>query len=345
MQHVPYYIVKSLQNITVTDDLEQSNEILKIEVEKEEDRDYLYTLATSYIRNSSPPQFVLERCEGYLPLIKTPECRKFMQSIRIWKYEDLEQYEKAIALRIEQVEEQTDNRGHNYQDIAQAYKKMNDNANAIKYYEYYMESYEYGVDTVDFVELANLYEAVKDFKNSAKYHKMAAAYEARFSADHWQMVGRALALDGQIDESMFYFKMALQIEPTDAHSHYFMGRAYQAKKDKFRALHHYMQALKANPDFVAVHLNIGTMEFEDEGDVKAAIQCFENVIDKDTKGEFLHILYRNLRALYTQILDYDKAEYYRGKIFELAGFPAEMGEFLDGLKDGNIDFDIEGDDE
>jgi tetratricopeptide (TPR) repeat protein len=338
MQYAPPYIVQYLQDTTL-DDMQKSQLILAAEPENEKDRDYLYTFSTSVLRHSAPPQLVIDKCNAYLPLVSTPECRRFLQSIRIWKHEKLEQYEKAIELRFEQAQEH-DSFKHDYQDIAKAYKHIKDHENAIKNYEQYMALQDYAVDTEDYVELAELYEEVGDYKNSAKYHGMAAAWEARFSGDHWQMTGRALALDGQVDEAMFYFKVALKIDPKDAYSHYYMGRAYQEKKDKYRALHHYTQALKFKPDFAAVKLNIGSIEFHDEGDIKTAIKYFEEAIELDTKGEFLLTLYGNLRNLYGKIKEFEKSAYYRGKIFEQAGFPSDMGDYLDSLKN-----DLGGDDD
>ncbi|MBL7816247.1 MAG: tetratricopeptide repeat protein [Saprospiraceae bacterium] len=341
MHYAPPYILKYLQDSSLSD-MERSQLILETEPENERDQEYIYTFSTTTIRTSAPPQEVIDRCDKYLPLIKTEECRKFLQSIRIWKYEQLEQFDKSIALRKAQIEEYPDETDY-YKELAQTYRTIKDNENAIKYYEQYVSLRNDSVDTDEYEELADIYEDVNDFKNSAKYHEKSAAWEARFSADYWQLTGRALALDGQIDEAMFYFKFALKIDPKDAYSHYFMGRCYQDKKDKYRALHHYTQALKYKPDFAAVHLNIGAIEFNEEGDIKEAIKCFETAIDKDTKGEFLLLLYRNLRMLYKEILEYDKSEYYRGKIFELAGFPADMGQYLDEMDEDDLDFNFDDD--
>lgn len=345
MNYVPDYLVKVIQSNKSSDDMEKSRLLLALQPEKEADVDYIYALAVSVISHSAPEQLVIDKCETFLPLVKTPECRRSLQSIRIWKYEDLKEHEKALALRLEQAEEHIGYSKSFYQDLAKAYKALNDNENALKYYEYYSKLENEDMDTDDYNEIAELYENAKDFKNSAKYHEKAAIWGSRFSAHDWQMTGRALALDGQIDEAMFNFKVSLKIEPENAYSHYFMGRCYQDKKDKYRALHHYTQALKIDPEFAAVHLNIGAMEFNEEGDIKAAIECFEKAIDVDTKGEFLLILYRNLRNLYKEILDFDKSEYYRGKIFELAGFSAEMGEFLDGMDENGLAFDGDDDDD
>lgn len=345
MNYVPDYLVKFMQSNKPCDDMELSRKILAFQPEKEIDMDYIYALSVFVISHSAPDQWVIDQCEAYLPLVKTPDCRRSLQSTRICKYEELKQHEKALALRLEQAEENIEYYPRYFLNLAKAYIALNDNENAIKYYEQYSKLENEDMDMDDYHEIAELYENKKDFKNSAKYHEKAAIWESRFSADDWQMTGRALALDGQIDEAMFSFKVALKIEPDDAYSHYFMGRCYQDKKDKYRALHHYTQALKIDPKFAAVHLNIGAMEFNEEGDIKTAIECFEKAIDLDTEGEFLLILYCNLRNLYKKILDFEKSEYYRGKTFELVGFPAEMGDFLDSLDENGLAFDSDGDDD
>ncbi len=345
MNYVPDYLVKFIQSNRPCDDMALSRKLLALQPEKEADMDYIYALSVSVISHSAPDQLIIDQCEAYLPLIKTPDCRRSLQSTRIWKYEELKQDEKALALRLEQAEEHIDYRTRYYLDLAKAYMALNDNENALKYYEYYSKLENEDMDTDNYHEIAELYEKKKDFKNAAKHHQKAAIWESRFSADDWQMTGRALALDGQIDEAMFNFKVSLKIEPDDAFTHYFMGRCYQDKKDKYRALHHYTQALKIDPEFAAVHLNIGALEFNEEGDIKTAIECFEKAIDLDTKGEFLLILYRNLRNLHAKILNFDTAEYYRGKILELAGFSADLRDFLDGMNEEGFAFDGDDDDE
>jgi tetratricopeptide (TPR) repeat protein len=341
MNHAPSYIPEFINSLPSTMDfMERSQRILTLQPEKEADKDYLYGLSVVMLLNSVTPQEIIDKCEGYLPLVTIPECRESLQSNRIWSYEKLEQHDKALTLRLEQAEEHP-KRGYYHVQLAQTYKALKDNVKAIKYYEQYMVLRNYDADADEYVELAELYEAQKDFKSAAKYHTMAAAWEARFSSDHWKATGRALGLDGQIDEAMFHFKVALKIDPKDAYAHFYMGHAYQTKKDKYRALHHYTEALKIDPDFAAVHLNMGALEFNEEGDIKKAIAFFETAIEKDVEGKLLLLIYQNLRKMYKEILDHDKAEYYRGKIFELAGFPTDMGLYLDSLKEGIKEGDMD----
>jgi tetratricopeptide (TPR) repeat protein len=331
MNNLPDYIYKKFKAIESTDDMEKSRQVLAFELEDEADRGFLYALSTVLMRDIAPPQEVIDKCETYLPLVTRRDPRHALQCYRIWAYQDLKDHDKAISLQLEQVAEYPDG-GSTQLKIAENYKEREDTDNAIKYYEEYMTLSGDSVDTDEYVALAELYETQNDFKNSAKYYQKAAAWEARFSADYWQKTGRALALDEQEDEAMFYFKFALKINPKDAYTHYYMGRVYQNKQDKYRALHHYTEALKINPDFAEVHLNIGAMEFDQEGDVKTAIACFERAIDSKADDKLLKILYNNLKNMYKIILDHEKSDYYRGKLYELVGLPADTGEFLDEVK-------------
>lgn len=331
MNNLPDYIYKKFKAIESTDAMEKSRQVLAFELEDEADRGFLYALSTVLMRDVASPQEIIDKCETYLPLVTRRDPRHALQCYRIWAYQDLKDHDKAINLRLEQVAEYPDG-GSTQLKIAENYKECGDTANAIKYYEEYMTLRGDSVDTDEYVALAELYETQGDFKESAKNHQKAAAWESRFSADHWQKTGRALALDGQEKEAMFYFKFSLKINPKDAYTHFYMGRVYQNKQDKYRALHHYTEALKIDPDFAAVHLNIGTMEFNEEGDVKTAIACFERAIDAKADEKLLKILYSNLRNMYKIILDHEKSDYYRGKLYELAGLPAETGELLDDIK-------------
>ena len=330
MQHVPDYIVEILQDKTKGEGMTKGQYLLTVEPQQPEDRDYLQTLSVAKIRHEGDPHDIITQCDKFIPHLTVPECRFFMQDIRIWQYEKLEQYEKAIALIEEKIEE-LDVRilDREYKAIVENYKKLDDTPNVIKYLELCLNLPNGDCDTDLHEELAELYETVKDYKNSAKCWGMAAAWEARFSADYWQNVGRALALDGQSEEAMMYFRFALKINPKDAYTHYYMGLHYQMKKDKYRSLHHYTQALKLKPDFIEVQLNMGKMEFNDDGDIRAAIECFEKAIEHDAEGRFLFYIYANLRKFYDEIKEFEKAAYYRGKYFEMAGFPADMGEYLD----------------
>ena len=338
MRNVPDYLAKILQSVTQWNEKTLNQEFLNSEVEKPSDRDFLRAFALGRIRTDGDPNYVIEHCNKFLPTMTDVSCRFFVLDIRIWMHEKLELYDEAVILRLEKGEEHDDLRSQ-YLAIAKLYAKRKDTANAIKYYEMYMADAKDNVDAEENTELANLYEDAKDFKNSAKYHQKTAVWESRFAADAWMRTGRALALDGQTEEAFTHFKFSLKIDPKDPYTHYYMGFYYQLKQDKFRALHHYLEALKYNPDFFEANLNIAKMEFEEEGDVRGAIKCFEAALEKDVEGRYRFDMYRTLRNLYGSIKEFEKEAYYRGKVFELAGFPPDMGEYLDSLNEDDLEYD------
>ena len=329
MQQFPEYIRDIYLNKTIANPSEKAQLILDFLPTHEEDKDYLYAWSISAMRQSEDKEMVIKNCLAFLPLVQTHECRQYLQGALIESYEATQQSDKALEIMLLKAEEDKDI-GYDFKDIAIVYKKRNDLPNAIKYFERYIEIQK-NVDVDDYTELAEIYNSHRDFKNAAKYFLLAGRVESQEADYYWQNVGRALALDGQEEEAMFYFKMALTINPTDEWSHYYMGQAYQNKSDVYRALHHYTEALKINPDFAAVYNNLCAIAFNEDGDIQTAIGHVEKALALNTDEKLLFTLYRNLSLLYKQIADYDKQDYYRRKMMESVGFP--------------FDYDFDGEDE
>ena len=345
MQFVPEHVWSVYTDKTISDDMAKSQYLLTVEPREPTDRDYFQTLSVAKIREHGDPHYIIAHCDKFLSEMTVTECRFFTQDIRIWQYEKLEQYDKAIALRLEKIKEHDKKwTQHEYRSIIEICKKKADTVNAIKYYELYMVELSYNVSAKSFEELAELYDDVKDYENSAKYHSMAAVRKCQSSAENWQLTGRALSLAGQYEEAMFYFRVALKIDPTDALTHHYMGHIYQRKKDKYRALHHYAEALKIEPEFMEVHLNSGLIELED-GEIRAAIKHFEAALKYDTENKFSFDIYARLRKCYDEIKDFEKAAYYRLKYMELAGFSEELLDYLDARKERGLEDDDDEDDE
>lgn len=329
MQQFPVYIRDIYSSKNLATPAEKAQRILDFIPTHEEDKDYLQAWAISAMRQSEDTENVINHCLDFLLHVQTLDCRRYIQGALIEAYEETHQSDKALSMMIERAEEDSFG-GSDFKDIALEYKKRNDLPNAILYYERYIALQE-SADAEDYAELAELYNTKRDFKNAAKYFVLAGREESRDADYYWLNVGRALALDEQEDEAMFYFKMSLTINPKDEWAHYYMGQAYQNKKDVYRALHHYTEALKINPDFAAVYNNLCAIAFNEDGDIATAIAHVEKALALDTDEQLLFTLYRNLSLLYKQICDYDKQDYYRRKMMETVGFP--------------VDFDIEDDDD
>jgi tetratricopeptide (TPR) repeat protein len=327
MKEMPAYITDIYKGVEKDVSLEKAEHILSFLPAHNEDKDYLYAWAIAAMRYSEDYTLVSEKCRQFLPEIKTLDARLNVQNMLIWALDDLGQHEEAMTVRLQRLAE--DNcHGRDYREVAKAYVNLKDYTNAIKYYEIYLEAQEYNVDEDIFVDISQVYSTVGDFKNAAKYYEYAARESARFSPDYWLETGRLTALAGNEEEALFYFKVCLKINPTESWAHYYMGMVYQNKDDLYRALHHYNEALKLEPKMPAVYNNLSALAYNDEGDIKKAIQHIETALTFDCSPELEFLLYRNLRMLYKQICDYEKAEYYLLKM--MVGSKVDLDQLLVG---------------
>jgi tetratricopeptide (TPR) repeat protein len=327
MQHFPEYIRGIYQDESITNPVEKAQLILDYLPKHVEDKDHLYAWATASLRGAEG-SFLIEKCLSFLPNTEAKDCRDFIHTILIATYEALGQLENGMAMRLQQADED-DVLGRRYEDIAKAYEKMDDLNNAVKYYELYIETQKGGCGAETFTNLAEVYDNLRDYKNAARNHELAGQKECYRLEDTWENVGRALALDGQLDEALFYFKMSSKINPKNAWSFYYMGHVYQNKKDVYRALHNYTEALKLDPDFAMVYNNLAAIAYNEEGNIAEAIEHIEKALSLNSDSKSLYTLYRNLAALHKQIADYDKHEYYKDKMLQSLGFPPGIKNDMD----------------
>jgi tetratricopeptide (TPR) repeat protein len=328
MQQFPEYIRDIYSTKNLVPPAEKAQLILDFIPTHDEDKDYLQAWAISAMRQSENKELVIHNALDFLMHVKTPDCRRYIQGALIEAYEETHQNDKALTTMIERAEEDSFN-GLDFKDIALEYKKKNDLPNAILYYERFL-AVQTNAEAADYAEIAELYNTKRDFKNAAKYFIAAGQEESQNADYYWQNVGRALAIDGQEEEALFYFKMAYTVNPEDDWAHYYTGEVYKNKKDVPQALFHYAEVLKINPDFAAVYDHLSAIASNGESDITGAIEDVEKEWTLRYDKRVL-TLYRNLSVLYKEIGDYDKQDYYRRKLMETAGFP--------------LDFDLEDDEE
>ena len=323
------YQPKYLEPIFINKDLnplEKADKILAFAASHPEETDYIYAWAMLALRGVDDDQIMVDYCEKYLPLTKKAECREYTLMLLVHAYENTGRPDKAMEIRFQRLEE-ADNKSFMLEEIAEAYEKKEDWRNAIKFYEQFIEECDGSCETEIFYKLAGFYDKVNDHINAAKNYEIAAREICLESCWLWCNTGRALAILGKMEEASFYFKMVLKIDPKHDNANYSMGQYYHMKDDIYRALHHYTEALKTNPKMEIVYNNLAAISYHENGNIAEAIENIEKALSvSDNNSNMLVMLYLNLSRLYAKISDYDKQEYYKGKMMEAAGFPTEFNE-------------------
>lgn len=283
-----------------------------------QDHDFLLAYEAVYLGYAGRHTDCIELCRKGLPLLKHPDCIEDMLYTLEFNLKKSGDVEGAIELLKQRAESEPENRYHHYTDIVEYYSELGDTDNIITYTLLLLEQGH--VDTEVLQRLADAYDENEDYMNSFKYYVKAAQNEDDQTSWLWNNAGRALGLAGKEDEAMFYFKMALAINPKSEYAHYYMGMVYQNQKDEYRALHHYTEALKLKPGFGEVYNNLAAIQFNDNGNIKKAIEYLEEGLRHKPDNHLRFLLYQNLVTLYGKIADYDRKDYYAGKIMEMAGF-------------------------
>jgi len=115
---------------------------------------------------------------------------------------------------------------------------------------------------------------------------------------------------------------------------YGAGYCYHNLDDPYRAMQWYGKALEIDPSYPNALNNMAVLQLDlDNGWSEAvpyllkAVELSGEVINKS-----MRIVYRNLWAYYTQILDEEKAEYYHRLNYKCLGFDDDNIDFLDSFE-------------
>lgn len=296
-----------------------------------EEREYLLAYAAVYLRFCGKIEESIEHCRKYLPTLTNKECIDDMRQCLKYCLEEKGDVAAAIQVLEEEIP-QNENPYHLYNDLVELCAKAKDHDKTI---QYGLLAIKEGLcESEVYTWVAEAYEAKKDYLNSHEYLVKAAQSEPDNTSWIWNNAGRALALAGQLDEAMFYFKMVLKMNPEQEMAHYYMGQAYQDKEDVYRALHHYTEALKIRPDFPEVYNNLAAISYYENSNINEAIANLEKALEANPDSSMLVKLYMNLSRLYKSIADYERHEYYKARLMDAMGFSGLFGDGdLDDLED------------
>jgi tetratricopeptide (TPR) repeat protein len=185
------------------------------------------------------------------------------------------------------------------------------------------------------------------------------------------MVGRALIELERIPEAIAAFEACLREHPTSVDAHfglanchllqerfaeaseafirtfetchypeplyaYGAGYAYQQNDDPYRAMKWYAKALDIEPAYPNALNNMAVINLELSNTWDEALPYLLQAVELSNSATTpeMHIVYRNLWAYHTQILDHEKAHYYHRLMMNCLGFDDDTIDFMDSLLDG-----------
>lgn len=205
-------------------------------------------------------------------------------------------------------------------ELADLYEKQKDIDSALSVYDYLDNE-----DIMDgkedmYCNKGSLYYSRKEWDKALECYLGAYDLTAE-NPDVWiiECIGATYWQMENYKESSIWFNKALEKEPQSSTAHYGMGLCYQSTDDSYRALHHYFEAIKIQPDFTDAYNNIAAITINDEGDIKKGIEMLNKALENNTDKTSLTLIYQNLSRVYSKICEYDLANFYKKEFFKSVG--------------------------
>jgi tetratricopeptide (TPR) repeat protein len=145
-----------------------------------------------------------------------------------------------------------------YLDLANSYEKTGNESNIIYYLEMAVKAGE--ANGADIEKLSELCWARGEMEKAGKYYGIAAAAATTPRWHLWHKAATAYLTADNEYEALYYLKVAVMINPTNAEINYQIGLIYQHRNDVNRAKYYYTEALKLSPGFVTALDSIAVLE-------------------------------------------------------------------------------------
>lgn len=217
--------------------------------------------------------------------------------------------------------------------------------------------------------LVDIYLERKDFEQALLWAERALK-EDGFDTIGAQLKGNVLLEMGRLEESIAVFTELTQIDshPSEAYfgiakchldkqnyegardacikafetCHYpeplyayGAGYTYQHLDDPYRAMKWYTKALDIDPSYPDALNNMAVISMELSNGWEEAVPYLLKAVElsNESLNPSMKVVYRNLWAYYTQILDHEKAKHYSGLVLQCMGFDSDTAGFLSDLPD------------
>ena len=280
-----------------------------------EDSDYLAIYEIIFLKyigeHTKSSELTLEKLQA----LKNPTCIKELYPLLLHNLRHMKNNGCTVSL-MEILSENVDYKLLVYNDLREFYTETSDTDKIIKYCKLMIET---GYcETYIYEQLAKCYDEKGSYEEAFKYYVKAGQNYYNKQEYHWMNAGRALVLSGKVEEALFYFKMALMLNPEEQYAHYYLGKFYQTKEDLYSTMYHYTEAVKYSSYYKAVS-NKSLFNLENILNKKDHISDIETSLLPNYDVRFLPILYLSLVKLYRTTHDFERCEFYQEKFINSMG--------------------------
>ncbi len=191
-----------------------------------------------------------------------------------------------------------------------------------------------GLDSIGFqlmgealTSLGKTDEALLAFETSLAKDESAEAYKG---------LGNCFLIQGNYAQAVEAFTKAHEKchYPEPLYT-YGVGYAYHQMDDPYRAMKWYAKTLDIDPSYANALNNMAVLNLTLSNTWEDAVPYLLKAVELSNEAinASMQVVYRNLWAYYTQILNHEKAEYYHRLMMKCLGFDDNTIDFLDSFKD------------
>ena len=143
----------------------------------------------------------------------------------------------------------------------------------------------------------------KDIKSSLEHQSQLDAEsivkDNYLTADRYLKLGEKFEKEKQLDQAIFYYKKALELQPDYWNIHYRLGRVYFKKKLWQHSIARYQKSIELNADFLWSYYNLAR-NYEQTKQYEQAISNYIKALDIEFKAE----IKRDLEYLINQRISF-----------------------------------------
>ncbi len=141
---------------------------------------------------------------------------------------------------------------------------------------------------------ANVLYAENDINNA--FNLFLSIPEEERTAQNWLLLGNILQDQGKIDEAIFMYNKAIQVDETFYKAYYNLGNIYLQDGRPNMAVEQYKKVIKLKPEYAYAHYNLGCAYIKLGKLGKAKFELLTAIDLKNTVADFHY----NLAYVYKQ---------------------------------------------